>query len=144
MQGVLFRGAENFNLWQIAANSPEPYHRTFLPNRLGEHLFGRRRSQYIETFSDESRNKSDCFCVMPLQPQHDARLLVVARREYCFCHYESLSPKRAHHGCTEPSHRELRLLSDDELLHLFFVLVREAGRCKLHKVFKPHGITCRA
>ncbi|MBD1206912.1 MAG: HIT domain-containing protein [Ignavibacteria bacterium] len=105
-----------------------------------EHLWSPWRSQYIETFSDESRNKSDCFlCDAFLQPQHDARLLVVARREYCFVIMNRF-PYNSGHIMVVPNRHtgELRLLSDDELLHLFRT-VREAEDV-LHKVFKPHGI----
>ncbi len=105
-----------------------------------EHLWSPWRSQYIETFSNTTPKTSECFlCDAFYQPQRDAELLVVARRERCFVIMNRF-PYNSGHIMVVPNRHcgELRLLSDDELM-LLFRTVREAEDV-LHKVFKPHGI----
>lgn len=105
-----------------------------------QHLWSPWRSEYIQSFADTTQKTSECFlCDAFYQPQRDKELLVVARRERCFVILNRF-PYNSGHIMVVPNRHcgELRLLSDDELMHLFRT-VREAENV-LHNVFKPHGI----
>lgn len=98
------------------------------------------RSQYIDTFKDEDKNKKlDCFfCEAAVSTGRSKELLVVARRKLCFAMLNKFPYNNGHTLIAPYRHvGDIDDLSDDELSELTFT-VRQVKQA-LQQIYKPHG-----
>jgi ATP adenylyltransferase len=110
-----------------------------------EILWSSWRSQYIQGFKDESEcgEKPCIFCFAKENPEHDADLLVVARRKLCFVMLNRF-PYNGGHVMIAPYRHigDLEELSIEEMTDIMLV-VKETTKV-LCKVSKPNGFNIGA
>lgn len=109
-----------------------------------DQLWSPWRSQYIDSFSDDTDKKSACFlCDAAGNPHEDTRNLVVARRDHCFV-IMNRYPYNAGHILVAPMQHtgDINAL-DPDIFVCIMQTVQEAAQV-LTNVFSPDGINIGA